>query len=103
MSEKKKKKIRIASISDMVMAPDWVKHSMINIELGDVEETTEVKVFWGVKKPILGHNFKLVEVIEVLMTSNKKSATWLRDNLLRDTNQLIFLEKACCERILVSE
>jgi len=89
--------IRIISAPEMVIAPEWVRNTMINIEL-KARETTEIKVCGAVKTPIKGYIVSLKEVIDASKTSN-----WLKDNLLRDPNQLIFFEKTCCERILVSE
>lgn len=94
--------IRIISAPEMVIAPEWVRNIMVGIKL-NAKETTEIKVCGTIKTPIKGYLVSLIEVIEVAKTSNNNAATWLRDNSLRNTRELVFFEHTCCERILVSE
>ena len=94
----KEKKIKIVSLPQMVLAPEWVRQPMVrnNLELENIVETTEIKVFWGVKTPIKGYQVKLVDVIEKIMVFDQKAALWLKDHLLINTDHLIFIEEKCC-------
>lgn len=89
--------IIVVSTPEMVIAPEWVKNTMSRHKIKlNGKKTTQTKVYWGVKQPIKGYQTKLIDVIEKIMVFDPKAASWLRDNFLKTSNDLIFVEEKCC-------
>ena len=84
----------------MVMAPEWVKQTMVKNKIKLVAiEATQIKVYWGIKQPIKGYQTKLIDLIDKMTKFDQKSADWLRDNFLKTSNELIFIEEKCCSLV----